>query len=172
MTNNSIKKEKSSLNDAEVIWDLIESFRIAMVTTIDDGFIRARPMAPFVDRDETVLRFLTPKDTHKLEEIEEDCRASVQFSNTITNEHVSLSGEISFDDDPDKVEKLWGVYADTWFAGGPRSGEITVMTFRPERGEYWDGTFNVLKAAWELGNAYAKEDKIPDIVKNRKVNFG
>ena len=62
--------------------ELIQDVEIAMLTTLDQGLLRSRPMAllEVEDLKEEVLWFFTSKSSAKSSEIEEDAQVNLSFS--------------------------------------------------------------------------------------------
>lgn len=156
------------INDADRLWSLLDGFQVAMVTTMDGDMIRARPMAPFIDKANRRIEFLTHAGSPKTGEIAADERVCLNFMNTLANDYVSVSGRFVVDRRRSTVERLWGGYASTWFEGGPDNEDIVALRVAIEKAQYWDGTRNILKAAWELATAY-ESDSIPKITRNAQI---
>lgn len=150
------------------LWELLDGFSVAMVTTIDEGVLRSRPMAPFIDKDEMSISFLTHRSSNKVDELDADDRACLTFMSVGSNDYVSVSGRLVATDDRAKIKSLWGPYADTWFEAGPSDPNIIALTMEVEQAEYWDGTLNVITAAWEIGKAYGAS-KTPNLSDNQKI---
>lgn len=150
------------------LWELLDGFSVAMVTTIDGGVLRSRPMAPFIDQDAQSISFLTHRSSHKVDELDADDRACLTFMSVGSNDYISVSGTLHTSSDRAKIQSLWGPYADTWFEAGPTDPNIVVLTMRVEQAEYWDGTLNLIAAAWEIGKSYGAS-KTPKIVENEKI---
>lgn len=162
-----IKLTKERQREAR-LWELLDGFSVAMVTTVDEGVLRSRPMAPFIDGDKKTIRFLTHRGSSKVDELQNDNRANLTFMSVGSNDYISVSGKLEPSDDRALIRSLWGAYADTWFEGGPQDPAIVALTMHVEQAEYWDGTLNVINAAWEIVQAYGS-DTTPDIVDNGKV---
>lgn len=159
-------------NSEKQFWDFIEGFQNAMVATVDGDQMRARPMVPFVNKDEGEIRFLTHRVTHKTAEIKENSDALLTFSNPVTNAHASITGKMTVSENQALIEELWGPYAETWFTGSPGSRDVVAMVFKPEYGQIWDGEKNPVTVIKEIAVAFNSDTKIPDIVEEKKVNFG
>ena len=69
----------------EKLNELIKEFGTAMLTTIDGGVLRSRPMATQEAEFDGTLFFLTGADTHKDEEIKKDSRVNVSYADTSDN---------------------------------------------------------------------------------------
>lgn len=159
-------------NSEKSFWGFIEGFQNAMVATVDGDTMRARPMVPFINKDDCEIRFLTHRLTHKTDEIKENSNALLTFSNPVTNAHASITGKIKVSEDHALIKELWGPYAETWFTGSPESRDVVAIVFKPEYGQMWNGEKNPVKLIKEVAVAFNSDTKIPDIVEEKKVNFG
>jgi len=95
---------------------LIKDIKIAMLTTVDFGLLRARPMATQEAEFDGDLWFMTSSETHKTEEIQKDPRVSVTYAAPNTNTYVSVSGTAQIVSDHKKIEELWNPIYKAWFS--------------------------------------------------------
>jgi general stress protein 26 len=129
---------------------LIKDIKIAMITTIDEGVLRSRPMATQEAEFNGELWFFTSKQTHKAEEIKKDGRVNVSYSAPEDNRYVSLSGTAELVDDREKIEELWNSLYLAWFPKGLEDPNIILLKITVEHAEYWDATSNTLVEAFGL----------------------
>lgn len=87
------------------LYDLLKKNDIAMLTTISDNKLIARPMAYKHLEDDADLWFFTLKDTDKADEIQKDNRVNVSFSK---EGYASISCTIHIVED-DAKKKNYGV---------------------------------------------------------------
>ena len=119
---------------------LTKDINIAMVTTIDKGVLRSRPMATQETDFDGELWFFTSKQTHKAEEIEKDNRVNVSYSEPEDNRYVSMSGTAELVDDRAKIEELWSPTYLAWFPKGLEDENLILLKVSVEQAEYWDAT--------------------------------
>jgi general stress protein 26 len=131
MTNN--KKEA-----IEKLNELMKDIKTAMLTTIDGGVLRSRPMATQEIDDDATLWFLTGATTHKDEEIKKDSRVNVSYAAPDDNTYVSVSGTGETYHDQAKIDELWNPFYKAWFPEGKEDPNIRVLKVRIEQAEYWD----------------------------------
>ena len=117
---------------------LIKDIQMAMLTTIDGGVLRARPMATQDTEFDGELWFFTSDKTHKVAEIEKDNRANVSYSKPNDNVYVSVSGAVSIVKDREKIEELWNPAYKAWFPDGLDDPTICLLKINVEQAEYWD----------------------------------
>lgn len=129
---------------------LIKDINIAMVTTVDRGVLRSRPMATQKTDFDGVLWFFTSRQTHKAEEIEKDGRVNVSYSDPDDNRYVSLSGTAEMIDERAKFEELWSPTFLAWFPKGLEDPNLILLKVSVEQAEYWDATSSVLVEALGL----------------------
>ena len=150
-------------------WDIISEATNCMVTTNDEGVLRSRPMAAYVNKGHKVIRFLTDRGAAKVEELHHDRDVNVSFVNNDDHRYASVSGRASVTTDRSLVKELWGPAAEIWFEGDADTADVAVITVVPEQAEYWDADSGKIKAAYELTKAYFT-DETPDIGENAKLD--
>lgn len=126
----------------EKLNELIKDIETAMLTTIDGGVLRSRPMATQEADFDGTLWFLTPADTHKDEEIKKDDRINVSYAKPSDNIYVSVSGRAEVFHDQEKINELWSPFYKAWFPEGQTDPNIRVLKVTAEQAEYWDASAN------------------------------
>ena len=88
--------------------ELIKEIRMAMMTTADaDGTLHSRPMATHEGDFNGVLYFLTGKNSHKVDELNQDVHVNVAYANPDRNQWVSVAGSATVSRDQAKIDELW-----------------------------------------------------------------
>lgn len=149
-------------------WDIIADIPACMVTTKDGALIRARPMAPFIDKEARAIQFVTDDDSAKVDEMLADRELCLSFADTKGMRFASVSGRAAITEDRTLIDKLWGPYCDVFFPGGPES--VVVVTVNASRAEYWDNDKGSLHMALEVTKAYFG-DHGPDLGDNAKLQL-
>ncbi len=122
----------------EKLKELIEGIDFCMLTTIDTGQLRSRPMSTQeVDADAN-LWFFTSEDTHKVDEIEKDGRVNISYAQPDKDRYVSVSGTAEMVKDRAKIEELWSPILKAWFPEGLDDPKLTLLKVSVESAEYWD----------------------------------
>jgi len=124
--------------------DLIKEVEIAMLTTIDGGTLRSRPMQTQEAEFDGELWFFTNSDTHKTDEIETDNRVNVSYASPAANTYVSVSGAASIVKDKEKIEELWNPILKAWFPKGLDDPTLCLLKVSVEQAEYWDATSSTI----------------------------
>lgn len=115
-----------------------------MLTTIDGGVLRSRPMATQEADFDGTLFFLTGANTHKDEEIKKDNRVSVSYAEPSDNIYVSVSGTAETFHDQAKIDELWNPFYKAWFPEGQNDPNIRVLKVSVEQAEYWDSSSSTI----------------------------
>lgn len=118
--------------------DLIKGIKTAMLTTIDGGVLRSRPMQTQEFEFDGDLWFFTSSNTHKAEEIEKDNRVNVSYAAPSVNTYVSVSGTAEIVKDQAKIDELWNEIHRAWFPEGKDSPDLVLLKIAVEQAEYWD----------------------------------
>ena len=154
----------------EKLNELIKSIQTAMLTTIDGGVLRSRPMATQEADFDGTLYFLTGADTHKDSEIEKDNRVNVSYSNPSDNTYVSVSGTAQTYHDREKIDELWNPFYKAWFPEGQTDPNIRVLKVSVEQAEYWDSSSSAIVHLVGFLKALATGEKY-DGGENEKVKL-
>ena len=109
-----------------------------MLTTIDGGVLRSRPMQTQEFEFDGDLWFFTSSNTHKADEIEKDNRVNVSYAAPSVNTYVSVSGTAEITKDQAKIDELWSEIHRAWFPEGKDSPDLVLLRISVEQAEYWD----------------------------------
>lgn len=123
---------------------LIKDIQTAMLTTVDGGVLRSRPMATQEADFDGTLYYLTGADTHKEEEIRKDNRVNVSFAEPKNNTYVSVSGTAETYHDQEKIDELWNPFYKAWFPEGQTDPNIRILKVSVEQAEYWDSSSSTI----------------------------
>lgn len=156
--------------DIAKLWDMISRPTACMVTTIDGGILRSRPMAPYIDKEERLVRFMTDRTAPKLEELHHNRQVGLSFVNENDMQYVSMSGRGEVTADRELIKEMWGPYCDVFFGGNPETADVAVITIKPEQAEFWDSGKGKVAKAFSLAKAYFT-DEGPDLGENAKVEM-
>jgi general stress protein 26 len=139
MENNQTREES-----IKKLRELIKDVQVAMLTTVDWGVLRSRPMqTQDVDFDGD-LWFFTSTETHKTEEIEKDRRVNVSYAAPDSNTYVSVSGTAAIIKDHQKIQELWSPIHKAWFPDGPDDPNLCLLKVEVEQAEYWDSSSSTI----------------------------
>jgi general stress protein 26 len=97
-----------------------------------------RPMSVQKVCDQGNFWFLSSADSGQNEQIQEDSRVQLYFSNTSNYEFLTVYGNATVTRDPQKIDELWNDIAKAWFPEGKTDPKVTVIKVVPEAGFYWD----------------------------------
>ncbi len=122
----------------EKLRELIKDIDFCMLTTIDGGHLRSRPMSTQEFGSDGELWFFTSDNTHKVDEIAKDNRVNVSYSLPADDKYVSVSGTAEILKDRGKIEELWSPILKAWFPEGLDDPHICLMKVSVEQAEYWD----------------------------------
>ncbi len=117
----------------EKLGDLIKGVQTAMLTTIDGGVLRSRPMATQETEFDGDLWFFTSLQTHKTDEIEKDNRVNVSYAAPSDNIYVSVSGTAEIIKDKARMEELWNPILKAWFPKGLDDPNIVLLKVTAEQ---------------------------------------
>jgi general stress protein 26 len=133
-----MEDNKTREEGIEKLKELIKDVRVAMLTTLDWGVLRSRPMQTQDFDFDGDLWFFTSSETHKTEEIEKDRRVNVSYAAPDSNTYVSVSGTAEIVNDRAKIEELWNPILKAWFPKGLEDPTLCLLKVSAEQAEYWD----------------------------------
>jgi general stress protein 26 len=149
----------------EKLKKLAEDARICMFTTFADTRpMPSRPMAlQGVDADGT-LHFFSATDSGKNSEIQADPAVQLYFQNNSSSEYLCIYGTARISQDRVKIKELWSAWAKTWFQDGPEDPKLSLVSVKPEAGQYWDTKHNkmvqLVKVAASLVTGKTMDDGV------------
>jgi general stress protein 26 len=146
----------------------MESISFCMLATHDGEQIRARPMAAYVRRNESLVYFLTDADRPKDEEVARNPHVNLAFADAGKQTYVSVSGTASLSNDRQKIGELFNTAAKAWW-DSPEDPSIRLLTVTPLDAEYWDSPGKV--ASYIRMAMAAMSDSRPDMGKHDKVRM-
>ncbi len=115
-----------------------EGSDFCMLTTMDSGYLRSRPMSTQEFGFDGDLWFFTSDNTHKVEEIAKDNRVNVAYAKPDDNTYVSVSGRGEVSEDREKIEEYWSPILKVWFPEGLDDPRLCLLKVSVEQAEYWD----------------------------------
>jgi general stress protein 26 len=135
MTQTNEQTRAESINK---IKELVEGIDFCMLTSIDEGNLRSRPMSTQQAEFDGDLWFFTSDDTHKVDEINKDNRVNVAYAKPDDNVYVSISGRAEVSHDRAKIEELWSPILKAWFPEGLDDPHLCLLKVSAEKAEYWE----------------------------------
>ena len=160
--------EDARKNSVEKIRKLTEDIDFCMLTTIDAGHMRSRPMSTQQTEFDGDLWFFTDDNTHKIDEIAKDNRVCAAYANPASDTYVSISGRAEVVRDPAKMEELWSPVLTAWFPDGLEDPHLCLLKVTAEQAEYWDSPSGKLVQLFGFVKAIATGEEA-DWGENKKV---
>jgi general stress protein 26 len=118
---------------------LVEEIRICMYTTVEDGKVDTRPMTTLDVDDSGNIWFFTNRATD-LVDTPLPQPVTLIYSNPSKNSYLTISGEASVVNGPQKKEELWNPMARAWFPQGKNDPSLVVVKVATQEGFYWDSS--------------------------------
>ena len=154
----------------EKLKKLIEGIDFCMLTTMDGGKLRSRPMSTQEFEVDGDLWFFTSDKTHKVDEIKQDSRVNVAYAKPGDNTYVSVSGRGEIVRDRAKVEELWSPILKAWFPDGLDDPTLCLLKVSVEEAEYWDSPSSTIIQLYGFVKALAT-GKSADGGEHEKIGF-
>lgn len=97
-----------------------------------------RPMGLSEVDTDGKLWFLSATASNKNQEIKQDEKVQLIFSDPSSSQFLSIFGEADIFDDEKSIEKAWTPLAKAWFPDGKEDRTLTVIKVHPLDAYYWD----------------------------------
>ncbi|MDI1240441.1 MAG: pyridoxamine 5'-phosphate oxidase family protein [bacterium] len=152
------------------IKELTEGIDFCMLTTLDGGSLRSRPMSTQEFDFDGDLWFFTSDNTHKIDEIEKDNRVNVAYSKPDDNKYLSISGKVEVVKDRAKIEELWSPVLKAWFPKGLDDPHLCLLKIPVEQAEYWDAPNSTIVQLFGMVKAIATGTEA-DYGENKKISL-
>ena len=141
------------------LWSMMKDAKFAMLTTDDGEHLRARPMAASQKEFDGTLWFFTRRSAPKVDEVENEHRVGVTYSNPDSQNYVSLSGRATLVQDRAAIDAHWSDILSTWFPKGKDDPDVALLRIEVSDAEYWDAPNSVMVHAY--GYLKAKLTGVP-----------
>jgi general stress protein 26 len=143
-----------SHDDVARLGELLEDIDFCMLTTIDaGGQLHARPMSTQRSEFDGTLRFLTDRDSHKVEDIERNPQVIATYAKPDDHTWVCVHGTARLARDEQLIKELWSPVHRAWWPEGRHDPNIMVLSVDIDRADYW--TSNGGKVTQLIGFAKA-----------------
>jgi general stress protein 26 len=154
----------------EKLWSMMKSIQTAMLSTEDDGHIRARPMVASQKDFDGTLWFFTRASSHKVAEANANQQVGITYADSGQQNYVSLSGQAALVRNKDDIKAHWSEYIRTWFPKGMDDPDIALLKVTVEAAEYWDAPNSTMVHAYGYVKAVLTGTS-PQGGENKKVDF-
>ena len=119
--------------------ELAEKIKICMLcTNLSTTPFSTRPMGISEVDDDGKIWFLSASSSNKNQEIKQDEKVQLIFSDPDNAHFLNVFGEADIFDDEKSIEKAWTPLAKAWFPGGKDDMQVTVIKVHPLDAYYWD----------------------------------
>jgi general stress protein 26 len=119
------------------LWDHAASFDTCMLVTQNNLSLRARPMAPLIDRENGLIRFITDRRDYKDEEIQAHPEVCLAYGDPDSKTFISITGTARIETRPEEERKHWDDSADAWFEHGANDANAILIEVSPQMAEFW-----------------------------------
>lgn len=130
------------ISDAEIeakFWKSLAADRTVMLGLAGMEGGLSQPMTAMLDDEtgQTAIWFFTSKDTDLVKALGAGKSAVMSFASKDHKLFASADGEVSPNDDPEIINRLWNPYVAAWFEGGKQDPKLQLLRFQPRNGEVW-----------------------------------
>lgn len=150
------------------LWECIEANKVGMLS-LGGGYLpHAQPMTAFPERARRQLWFFSRSDTDLARQAQGGRAALFTFQHK--DLHASLSGELTLQHDPIRIERYWNAIVSAWHPGGRSDPALTMLCFEAEDAQVWLSEARPVRFAWEIAKANATRQQ-PDVGARVHLDF-
>ena len=125
------------INHIEKIKELVSRSRVGMFGTLEDGFMRFRPMSHVDIDDDGNIWFFTAKDSWKAEDINRNPTVQLVYINESDSMYLSIDGSAYLSVDQQRMKELFNPFVKAWFPKGLNDPSLALLIVSPREVEYW-----------------------------------
>jgi general stress protein 26 len=152
--NQSEENHQDLANEEAVkkINEIIDSAKTCFFCTSGGAGLSAgvRPMTVQQVDEEGNCWFLSAKDSHMNQELENDESVELYFQGSAHSDFLHLVGFAEVSEDKQKISELWKPLMKVWFTEGENDPRISVVKVVPQRGYYWDNKHGMVVAGAKM----------------------
>jgi general stress protein 26 len=149
-----------SQEDYAKLHELVDEIKVAMMTTVDDGIMRSRPLQTLRFDADGALWFFTSQSSPKVTEAQgEGWQVNLSYAHPGKHHYVSISGRAELTRDREQMERLWTKWVEVWFPKGLDDPDLALLRVQMERAEYWDAPGSAMGRLYALTKALSTGDK-------------
>jgi len=158
-----------TVEEIDKVSKLIESARIALVTSVsDEGQLVSRPLA-MQDREfDGTLWFFTQDPSPKTEQIAANDQVNVGLQ--VDNGWVSIAGTATVSKDRAMIDQLWNRHAEAWFENGKDDPTVALLKVKADSAEYWSVESGKVVSAIKYAKAIITGER-PDVGDNATIEL-
>jgi general stress protein 26 len=130
----------SRMDSIKKLNELTEKIDFCMLTTVDSGCLRSRPMSTQQFEENGEIWFFIDEQSHKVDELTNDNRVNLSYAKPDESTYVSVSGRAEVVRDKAKMKELWNPILKAWFPDGLDDPNLTLLNVEVEQAEYWETT--------------------------------
>jgi general stress protein 26 len=156
----SMQGSRVSQEDYAKLHELVDEIKVAMMTTVDDGIMRSRPLQTLRFDADGALWFFTSQSSPKVTEAQgEGWQVNLSYAHPGKHHYVSISGRAELTRDREQMERLWTKWVEVWFPKGLDDPDLALLRVQMERAEYWDAPGSAMGRLYALTKALSTGDK-------------
>jgi general stress protein 26 len=120
-------------------WKALKSDMTVMLGLHGVADSHSKPMAAQLegDGDSGPIWFFTAKDTALVQAMGRHHTAQFQFVDKGHNVFATVDGELSVNDDPATIARLWNPFVAAWYEGGQQDPNLQLLRFDPGQAQVW-----------------------------------
>ncbi|SDY78312.1 General stress protein 26 [Jannaschia faecimaris] len=118
-----------------------------------------RPMGASVDEEKSPIWFFTTRQTDLGKALKNGPKnGNMTFSSKGNDIWASASGQLTIDNDPEMIDRLWSPFVAAWYEGGKTDPNLALVRYDAKEAQVWESGSSIIAGIKMLmGNDPKKE---------------
>lgn len=143
----------------EKFWKALKSDMTMMLGLVGVEESHTLPMTAQLENDNKgPIWFFTAKDNSLVQNLKRNGRAIATFASKGHDLFATVHGQLSIDNDPDTIDRLWNPFVAAWYEGGKDDPELVLLRFDAEKAEIWLNANSIFAGIKMLFGSDPKKD--------------
>ena len=132
---------KTAAESEDHVWALADKIRFALYTAWDGDGIVQWPLTAHVSKDAGTISFLVGDSGAQYQHLAQHPGVTLGFADH--PKYTVIHGKAELSNDRSRIRALFSVFAKAWWDSA-EDPSIRLITFTPDRAEYWDSGSSML----------------------------
>jgi general stress protein 26 len=157
-------------NDPEAqFWDELKAVHAGMLGVSGSGQ-HMQPLAPQVEEETATIWLFTRRSSDLCKVVGAGSQAHFCVISEDHDYHACMSGLLSEDRSPSRIDQFWSPIVASWFERGKDDPDMTLLKLKLADAAIWASTDSSVKFGWEIAKANLTGDE-PDIGRRAHLTF-
>jgi general stress protein 26 len=153
-----------------LLFDQLGDVTAGMLGVVDSGQ-HMQPMTHFPDREAGAIWFITARDTDLVRAVGQGATAHYCVVGKKHDFHACLSGPLTAEHNPEKLDELWNAVTAAWFEGGRDDSQVVLLKLALNEAALWSSSDSSVVFGLEILRGNLSAEHKPDLGEHVVVRF-